>query len=121
MSAKDLVYGPPIVLFKGEPHRVLKHNKAAQAFQDSLQVGGSAVKLPKAKPCKICKEIKPLEMFSINASMKDNRINKCKDCTEAARLEKAEKEREKYKSITREGMDKRNKNRTKNYKIRKGL
>ena len=117
----SLVYGAPVVLYKSEGYPVLKHNEAAEAFQKSLQVGGSAVKLPKAKPCKVCKVIKPLEEFSINKSCKDNRINKCKVCSEKERLKKAEKAREKYKSITREGMDKRNANRTKNYKIRKGL
>ena len=116
-----LVYGAPVVLYKSEGYRVLKHNKTAEEFQKSLQVGGSAVKLPKAKPCKICREVKLLEEFSINKSCRDNRINKCKACSELERLKKAAKEREKYKSITREGMDKRNANRTKNYKIRNGL
>jgi len=86
-----------------------------------LQIGGSKTKFPQAKPCKTCKVIKPLKMFSINASMKDNRVNKCKACVELERLDKAAKEREKYKSITREGMDKRNAAGVKNYKNRKVL
>ena len=88
MSAKELVFGAPVILYKSEGYRVLKHNTAAEAFQDSLQVGGSAVKLPKAKPCRVCNKIKPLGMFSINKSCIDDRINKCKVCTEKERIAK---------------------------------
>ena len=73
MSAKELVYGAPVILYKSEGYRVLKHNTAAEAFQKSLQIGGSAVKLPKAKPCRVCHKIKPLESFSINKSCKDKK------------------------------------------------
>jgi len=86
INPTQLLYGAPVVLYKSEGYPVLKHNDAAEEFQKSLQVGGKAVKLPKAKPCKVCKEIKPLELFSINASCKDNRINKCKACSEIVNL-----------------------------------
>jgi hypothetical protein len=88
MSAKELVFGAAVKMFKGEPHRVLKHNKAAQAFQDSLQINES--ELGRERVCKT------------------NKSKKSYKLTDEEKQVKAEKAREAYKSITREEMDRRN-------------
>lgn len=115
----EIIYGAPVVLFKSEGYPVLKHNKTAQDFQDSLGHRGQPKVIRKEKACNRCSIVKPLKDYSINKSMKDGTLNECKLCIESRRLEKAAKAREKYKSITRAEMDHRNETGRKGRKERK--
>jgi hypothetical protein len=85
MSAKELVFGAAVKMFKGEPLQQLGYKKLGKSFQDSLQIGGGH-----------------LEVEAIAE------ISKRKPLTESYKKIHAAREREKYKSITREEMDKRN-------------
>lgn len=91
-----LVYASPVTLHKGEELKQLGYKQLGKAFQDSLQIKPS--ELGKERVCKAKKK------YFLSEEKKKIR---------------AEKAREKYKSITREEMDKRNENGRKGRKNRK--
>lgn len=53
------------------------------------------------KKCFQCKESKPLDQFYSNPSMKDGRVNKCKECTIAGVKRNREENLEYYRAYDR--------------------
>ena len=116
MSAAYLIDTMPVTLHNSEPMEQLGYKKLGEAFQNSLYKGQKFKDILKDKICKCCQLPKKAQEYSINKSMRDGRLNQCKECIEEGRLERAAQAREDYKSITREGMDKRNETGRKTYR-----
>ena len=91
MSAKELVFGAAVKMFKGEALEQLGYKKLGEAFQDSLQIGGGHKKGfidDRTKACSICEEVKTYEMFSKHVTSRDGRTTRCKKCRSAIQMKR---------------------------------
>ena len=82
MSQPHLIGQAPVTLFKSEALKPLKHNKGAQEFQESLQVGKTVIieAVQGVKICKLCLAVKCYSEFRDHPTARDGKRGKCRAC-----------------------------------------
>lgn len=94
MNVNNLVYGAPVVLYKSEGIKPLKHNKTAEEFQNSIQrVKPKTRVIAKSKACKGCHEVKDLSEFRKNATTRDGKRGKCRICENKREMKRYNKKK----------------------------